>query len=78
MRLLKIKLLRSLYCWWFTAKACDRLDEGINALAIFFDTRDEVEAMLLRQEKADTIIDQLIGLIRQTAEQNPLARQQAI
>ncbi|WKJ88788.1 hypothetical protein QZJ86_12220 [Methylomonas montana] len=61
-----------------TVKACNRLDEGINALAIFFETRDEVEAMLLRQEKADSIIDQLIGLIRQTAEQNPMAKHQAI
>lgn len=60
------------------ANACRRLDEGIDALSIFFEMREEAEALLLRQEKADNVIDQLLGLIRQAAEHSPMTQQQAI
>lgn len=59
-------------------KAFADLDAGRNVLLVFFAARDEAEILLGRQEKANKVIDQLLGLVRQTSDQNPMAKHQAI
>jgi hypothetical protein len=59
-------------------KANEQLAAGRDVLSVFFAARDEAEILLSRQENAENIIDQLLGLIRQTADQNPMAQHQAI